>query len=135
MAAILDYPTYWTRHRPSNVQIQRFKRPNIMSITCWRFSNLNTWRLYWVILRTRHVIGHQKSKYSKQTSKYRVSLMSEVIPLKHHATVLNYPMFLIRQRPSNVQIQRFKRSKVMSIPCLRFSHLNTWRLYWIILCS
>jgi len=32
MAAILDYPTYLARHRPSNVQIQRFKRPNIMSI-------------------------------------------------------------------------------------------------------
>jgi len=64
METILDYPMFLIRHRPSNVQIQRFKRSNIVSIPCWRFSHSNTWRIYRIILPTRHVIGHQKSKYS-----------------------------------------------------------------------
>jgi len=128
MATILYYPMFLIRHRPSNVQLQRFKRPNIMSIACWRFSHLNTWRLYWIFLCSWYVIGHQ-------TYKYQVNCLLEDQSSKHMGAILYYPAYWTRHRPSNVQIQRSKRPNINSIPCWRFSHLNTWRLQWIILCS
>jgi len=91
-----------------------------MSIPCWRFSHLNTWRLYWIILRTRHVTSHQTSKYSESTSKYRVNPMLEV---KHNLNTWRLDCIII----CSWYVIGHQTSKYMSIPCWMFSHLNTCR--------
>jgi len=134
MAAILYYPMFLTRHRPSNVQIQRFKRPSIKSIPCWRYSHLNSWRLYNIILCYNRSQAIKRPNTAIQTSKYRVNPMLEAQSFKLMAAILYYPMFLTRHRPSNVQIQQAKRPNIRSITCWRCSHLNTWQLHYIIQC-
>jgi len=94
MAALLEYPAYQTRRRISEVQIQLFKRPNIMSIPCWRFSYLNTWRLggytgLSYVLDTSQAI--KRPNTAIQTSKYHVHPMLKFQSFKHMAAILEYP--------------------------------------------
>jgi len=49
--------------------------------------------------------------------------MLEVQTIKHMPTVLDYPVFLIRHIPSNVQIQRFERPNIV-LEVQSFKHLE-----------